>query len=665
MGNKKSKKPVKMPQKEVKQLAQTKPQKREKVSPPPRKPIDKKELLKSFVFAFVILAVGFFLYSRVLEFDLVFCDDNIFVLDNQFYNQDLNNIANSFKQSIGTSYYRPILNITFILDAQISGTNPSMFHTTNFILHLLGSLLVFITLLRLNYSNMTALIVGLFFTVHPILTPAVSWISGRNDSLITVFILLSFIFLINYLNSDKPYMKVFHYVFHILFFAISMFTKEIGGVFPILALIFIVFYRREKIFNLRIIVLGIGYTVVVMFWYVLRAKSMSGIDNPDTIGFDALLKSYPTVFAMLGKVIAPIRMNPLANFESLSIIAGIALIIVLAALVYFLKDVDRKKVFFGFSWFVLFLAPTLFVRILFVDDFFDYAEHRMYLPFIGLLIIIMELILSRRIDFNHPVLMVVGFVIVSALFVRSYVYVPKIYDRTTFWQNFVDVYPYKSRGYLDLGKAYFSKEDFKKAEELYWMGVERNPMNKNLYIDLAAVYINLNELDKALEVSKKAYAIDPNDPLGNFNLGRAYSAFQMHDSAAFHLELACMRRGNVPQWWVRLGIELHQIGQYEKALQAHIRALQLNPNEVLALTNLGSAYAMLGKFPEAEQAWEKTIELEPRIYDAYINLINSVMQRNPPDKDKARKLVEMMIQNGGELPPDLKGKLIQFGVIKG
>ena len=73
-----------------------------------------------------------------------------------------------------------------------------------------------------NLNHLTAygsFLFAFFYGVHPILTPVVAWIPGRNDSLITIFILLASIAVI-YLYDSKN--KILQYLFLLLHFSVQV-----------------------------------------------------------------------------------------------------------------------------------------------------------------------------------------------------------------------------------------------------------------------------------------------------------------------------------------------------------------------------------------------------------------------------------------------------------
>jgi len=611
---------------------------------------------KLIAFPLIILAVGILLYAKTVSYDYVYCDDNKFILEYHSFNKNISNIVTAFKKTLGATFYRPLLTISFIIDANIGGRDPTTYHRTNVIIHVMGSLLLFYTLLRLGNSPEISCLFSLFFTVHPILTPAVSWIPGRNDSLVAVFVLLSFICFISYLNNPKWH----YFVLHILFFAASLFTKEIAILFPVLCVLFITFYRKEKLMtnrNLLVISCWIG---TVIIWFFMRAAATADTQNPDTIGLDALLMNYPAVAALTGKLLLPVKMIVLSSFENFSVVSGILFVLILFILILSLKKVDKRQAFFGASWFLLFLLPSLMIRIKDVGDFFDYAEHRAYLPFLGIIIIMISIFRAVNIDFRKSVPIALALIIIALFSYRSYSYNDKFQNRKAFWSHFVELSPHKSRGYLDLGKVYFLENDLDKAKSLYMKGLEFNPNNPNLYLDLSAVYLKREDFGTAEENAKKALSLDGQNSIAQFYLGESYRGKGQINEALSAYENACAKNIKFPSWFIELGNVYYKTGEFEKAIQAYQKALDINPQYSSASSNMGTALVAQKKFKEAESAWIKAISLNPKHYDAYTNLIKYYLQVD--QLSKAQEYVLALRRNGGKLTPDIQKRLKAKGL---
>jgi tetratricopeptide (TPR) repeat protein len=61
--------------------------------------------------------------------------------------------------------------------------------------------------------------------------------------------------------------------------------------------------------------------------------------------------------------------------------------------------------------------------------------------------------------------------------------------------------------------------------------------------------------------------------------------------------------------WVNKGTALFSQGKYNEAIQAYDKAIELNPNLVLAWYNKGNAFKALGRISEADAAFAKAKEL--------------------------------------------------------
>jgi len=174
-----------------------------------------------------IFSAGIIVYFQSLFFGFTYFDDNVLVLENLFFLKDISNIFRTFTMEVfhvlhaSAAYYRPMLTISYMIDAQFSGSSPFFYHFSSVVIHLLVSCLVFTLLFRLKIKKELAFLFALVFTVHPVLAQAVSWIPGRNDSLLALFMIPSFLFFINYLEGKRNK----DLVLHLSFFAASLFRS--------------------------------------------------------------------------------------------------------------------------------------------------------------------------------------------------------------------------------------------------------------------------------------------------------------------------------------------------------------------------------------------------------------------------------------------------------
>ena len=129
-------------------------------------------------------------------------------------------------------FYRPLLFASFTADGLLWGTNPLGFHLTNLVLHATNAFLIYLLAFRLIRHRGGALASAAFFLVFPLQHEVVIWVSGRADSLSTLFYLLCALSYFEYRTSGRR--RYFHGA--ILSGFLSLLSKESGVTFPVLLL---------------------------------------------------------------------------------------------------------------------------------------------------------------------------------------------------------------------------------------------------------------------------------------------------------------------------------------------------------------------------------------------------------------------------------------------
>ncbi len=622
---------------------------RPSIAGPPKKLIQSKVLM----FSLILILVGTAIYLRTAMFDYVYCDDDKFVINVYDYNKDISNIVTSFERTLtsGSAYYRPVLISSFIIDANIGGLDPAVYRITNIILHLLGSLLVFYTFLKLRYEELPSFLLSLLFVVHPMLTPAVSWISGRNDSLITIFLLLSFISLINFYES-KGNKKWLHYGFHLFTFIVALFTKEIAAFFPFVAYSYLLLIRKDKPLSKNIIYLGIGWLIMGLIWFGMRTAAMEHTNSPDTVGWDAIILNIPSIFTYISKAIIPLRLTPLSNFELMTVLIGVVLVAGIAIFTFMNKKIRRNYILFGAIWYGFFLFPTLLVRLL--DDFFDYAEHRVYLLMVGIFIVIMEIIKSLKIDFRKPTALAIILFIIAFMAAYSFIYQNSFKDMFGFWGSYVRTYQDESKGYYNLGLAYYTVDSLDKAERIYKKALKLDDQNIDIYINLTALYIKKQQLQLAEKYALQGIRLKPMNNLLNYNLGKTYYARKDYAKAERPFEIAVSRTPN-PKWFISLGYTYMQNKKYDGAIAALKESVRLDPNDPIPWSLLGRVYFDTRDFKKSEEASRRAIQLNPLTESAYFNLLNIYIATK--EYSDAIQTVEEMRKRNISIPDELMSKI--------
>jgi len=154
----------------------------------------------------------------------------------------------------------------------------------------------------------------------------------------------------------------------------------------------------------------------------------------------------------------------------------------------------------------------------------------------------------------------------------------------------------------------------RKAETIYREILDRNPNHHPTLHFYGVLAHQCNQNMIALEMLRKAIALEPNVPEYHNNCGAVYYA----------------------------------TGKLEDAAKCYARAAELAPNFAAAQNNLGNALRDQGKVEEAEKRYKRAIDLDPKMTAAWNNLGNVAKDRG--DFDAARSMYEKALKINPSYP---------------
>jgi len=407
----------------------------------------------------IIFIISIFLYIKSLSFGLTHLDDSIFINDFNALFSDIKNLGHLFFRGVffetTDSYYRPLLMVSFMFNKLVSG-NLFGYHVTNLFFHLSSCGLLYYFLLKLKMRKDVCFLLTLLFAVHPALSQAVVWIPGRNDSMLTTFALASLLFLIYYLETKKWY----NIALHLLFFSMALFTKESGIILPVIALGYLLLLTHTEVKN-YLLLIG-GWMSIGCAWFYMRSISITPIIKPTVSEYaEGFINRLPLFIHYIGKSFLPFNLSVFPMQADTSIYLGLVAVLLLTALLFLHKNSNKKMVLFGSAWFVLFLLPAFFVPKEINEQAF---EHRLYLPIIGLFILLSETILySEKYISNQKITFWASIVFASLFVIINYGHQQKFKNEITFWENAVIDSPSSSYAHKLLGVKYFIKGSTEKS----------------------------------------------------------------------------------------------------------------------------------------------------------------------------------------------------------
>ena len=227
--------------------------------------------------------------------------------------------------------------------------------------------------------------------------------------------------------------------------------------------------------------------------------------------------------------------------------------------------------YLGFFWFILFLIPVLIVPKSLNDQVF---EHRLYLPVIGILIM-----LSQAIPFNGTIHPQLKFAIVTSIAlvfaVQCFIRSGYFSDPVTFWTHAVNGSPHSAYAKTLLGTKI---DDPATRERLFREARLLDPNLKNLNYYLGKVLFDKKETDSAEFYLRREIVSNP-IPDAYFLLAQISFSRNNFDSAAVYLEKVVELNPFDPQANHNLVLLYFQHGHPEKSRQV-IQDMQLRGMEV-------------------------------------------------------------------------------------
>jgi hypothetical protein len=131
-------------------------------------------------------------YWQVNEYDFVAFDDNQFIYNNQHLQEGLSgdSIGWAFK-TYHTGNWHPLTWLSYMLDYQIFGLNPGVFHSINLFFHIINTLFLFFLFRKMTGYFWQSAFLASLFALHPLHVESVAWISERKDVLSSFFWMLT------------------------------------------------------------------------------------------------------------------------------------------------------------------------------------------------------------------------------------------------------------------------------------------------------------------------------------------------------------------------------------------------------------------------------------------------------------------------------------------
>lgn len=414
---------------------------------------------------------------------------------------------------------RPIVNFSYAIDHALWGGRPLGFHVTNVLLHMLNVILLFRLAARLTEDRLVAFAAASLFAVHPMMTEAVGYISGRSEVLCATFVLLGVLCGRRWMTGDGAKWAMLT----VGLWGAALATKETAAMFPLLLVACdwltvpgSAAERRHRLTTLHLplmataVIAGIGRLAVLRFEYPGQVSVhwryvLLELDVARRYVWLLVNPGGQTLFhevAAIGSLWKP---------HALLAVGATGLLLAFA---WGLRKVERIASL-GIVWFLLILIPSAALAVL--DQGEPMAEHRVYLASCGVFLAAGAGIgrlgawLTRggartRWVGGAALAMVLAAFSAETL-LRNAVWA----DPVTLWRESVDLAPAHFRPRLLLGEALHDAGRRQEAVEQYKISIRLRPTEVTGYVKLGLCLAEMGRLDEARRSLREAVVLDPHN----------------------------------------------------------------------------------------------------------------------------------------------------------
>lgn len=522
-----------------------------------------------------LAGIAIALYAVSLSFGFTYLDDSEFILENQPFIRDLSRAGEAFTQTIFTRiavpYYRPLLTVSFMIDAQAGGASPFVYHVTNVLLHGLATCLLFALLVQLGSGRMAAFLFAGLFCVHPALAQAVAWIPGRNDTLLAVTVLAAYLSFLRYCRGGR----FRDYLWTLVFFVLALFAKESAIILLALFAVSMAFTWRTAPARRDAPLAFAGWGAAACCWAVMRAAALAGgYDQSEPEGmFWAVVKSLPAFIQYVGKIFLPFNLSVYPTIRDTGFAYGAVSLAILAAILIASRRRDAHLIALGAVWFTLFLVTT-FVRPT-PECVLDFQEHRMYVPLIGAVIMLAGAGLLAGAERGRPVVRYACLAVAAVYCVLAFRHELAFRDRWSFWGNAVATSPHAAYIHLRAGFVYYTAGRRDRASDEFDRALALDQQLAAAHTKRGLVYLDSGDYAAAEKEFRKEIALFPFFGTGYLCLGVAY----------------------------------HRQGRFAEAERAWKDALRAEPHNADAAKNLALFYAERKDRPRASHYFRRLEEM--------------------------------------------------------
>jgi hypothetical protein len=396
---------------------------------------------------------------------------------------------------------------------------------------MLNVVLLFQLARQLGKGTLAAFAAAALLAVHPMMTEAVGYISGRSEVLCATFFMLALMAGRRWTRGDG-----FRWGgLTVGLWLAALATKESAAMFPLVFLACDWFSapatdaaRRRRVLTIHAPLIGFAFLAGLV-----RLAIFARIEYPGqtSVHWDYVLLELDVIRRYVWMLVVPANQALFHDVARIGLfdlraLLAIAVVAAMVAIAFELRRVDWLSGV-GLLWFLLILVPSS--ALIALDQGEPMAEHRIYLASCGIFLAAGSAIawfgerLTVSVDSGHgrrrtwagaAGLAAVLLSFSLGTLVRNAVW----RDPVTLWRESVDLAPAHDRPRLLLGEALQDAGRRDEAMEQYQTAIRLRPTDSTGYVKLGRCLAEMGQFAQAREQFLKAIDISPRDAAAQHSL---------------------------------------------------------------------------------------------------------------------------------------------------
>lgn len=598
---------------------------------------------------------------------------------------------------------RPITNLSLAIDYAIHGVEPWGMRLTNMIIHVVcGWLLLGLTLRSLAWPGVPGWLRGhrrwiaaaaaLLWTVHPLNTEAVIYLTQRTELMVSLWYLVTLYaamrgmeaaHLVSHVGEDgEPVGWLSHpssgwFTIAIVACGLGMGSKEVMVSAPLAVLLYDRAFasgsflgalrRRWPLYLGLVATWGI---LAFLVWDNPRSASTGtghGVSALDYLRTQAGVVAFYVRLVFWPHPLVIFHDWPIVKTWGPAIVPGLFVVALLAATGWALWRWPRAG--FAATCFFLVLGPTSSVVPIVTEVA---AERRMYLPSFAVIVTLVVGVAwavgqlqRRRIAFPKAVRLAgagMALFVFLALSAACILRAEDYRDPVAIWRDASYKDPNSPLIHNNLGSCLIEAGAVTDGMISLHRAIELKPAYPDALTNLGAAYSRFEQFDKSIEYTLKSLEIKPDQALGLANMGLYTYRLGNVEEGMDYVRRALNIEPYNSQIHVTLGQMLGQRRAYAEAAAHLWRAVELQPENAIARGNLAVVLVDLGQMDKAVEQLERGLQLDPtavpvRIAAAkiaakqsgaldQIHVLAKLLKEKPNDPDVTMEYAAMLARAG-------------------